>query len=74
MRVKDNIDKLRETVPANVKIVAVSKFHSNDEILEAYSDGQLLFGESRVQELTEKHRHFPKISSGILWAVCNAIK
>lgn len=64
MSVKDNIDKLRETVPANVKIVAVSKFHSNNEILEAYHDGQLLFGESRVQEITEKQ---PALPSDIEW-------
>ncbi|MGI6048609.1 MAG: YggS family pyridoxal phosphate-dependent enzyme [Petrimonas sp.] len=64
MSVKANIDKLRESVPANVKIVAVSKFHSNDEILEVYNDGQLLFGESRVQELIVKQ---PTLPADIKW-------
>ncbi|MDO5665102.1 MAG: YggS family pyridoxal phosphate-dependent enzyme [Bacteroidia bacterium] len=64
MSVRANIDKLRETVPADVKIVAVSKFHSNDEILEAYNDGQRLFGESRVQELTVKQ---PMLPDDIEW-------
>ncbi len=60
MSVRSNIDKLREHVPENVKIVAVSKFHTTDEIKEAYDDGQLLFGESRVQELEEKYPLLPK--------------
>ncbi len=59
MSVKANIDTLRESVPLEVKIVAVSKFHSNNEILEAYNDGQLLFGESRVQELAAKQSALP---------------
>lgn len=60
MSVKDNIDRLREEVPAEVKIVAVSKFHPIDEIMEAYDDGQTLFGESRVQELQDKHPELPQ--------------
>ena len=64
MSVKANIDTLRESVPLEVKIVAVSKFHSNNEILEAYNDGQLLFGESRVQELAAKQ---PALPADIEW-------
>lgn len=64
MSVKGNIDKLRESVPADVKIVAVSKFHSNDEILEAYNDSQRIFGESRVQELNAKQ---PMLPGDIEW-------
>ena len=64
MSVKANIDTLRESVPPEVKIVAVSKFHSNNEILEAYNDGQLLFGESRVQELAAKQ---PALPADIEW-------
>lgn len=64
MSVKSNIDRLRETVPNEVKLVAVSKFHTVDEIKEAYNDGQLQFGESRVQELTEKQ---PLLPDDIEW-------
>ncbi len=60
MSVRANIDKLRECVPEDVKIVAVSKFHTTDEILEAYNDSQRLFGESRVQELEEKQPQLPQ--------------
>ncbi|MDD3787174.1 MAG: YggS family pyridoxal phosphate-dependent enzyme [Petrimonas sp.] len=59
MSIKAKIDKLRETVPAEVKIVAVSKFHPADMIREAYDDGQRIFGESRVQELVEKYEMLP---------------
>lgn len=60
MSVKANIDALRETVPDDVKIVAVSKFHAADVVMEAYGGGQRVFGESRVQELTAKYDELPK--------------
>ena len=37
-----------------VKLVAVSKYHTIDEVKEAYNDGQRVFGENRVQELLPK--------------------
>lgn len=57
MGIKSNIEGLRETIPDEVKIVAVSKFHSVDEIAEAYDAGQRIFGESRVQELIQKYQY-----------------
>lgn len=60
MSVRLNIEKLKEVVPSEVGIVAVSKFHSVNEILEAYDTGQRIFGESRVQELVQKHEELPK--------------
>jgi pyridoxal phosphate enzyme (YggS family) len=60
MSIKSNIKKLTESVPSEVKVVAVSKFHSSDEIMEAYDAGQRIFGESRVQELVQKNEELPK--------------
>lgn len=60
MSVRLNIDKLKGVVPSEVGIVAVSKFHSVNEILEAYDSGQRIFGESRVQELVQKYEELPK--------------
>lgn len=60
MSIKLKIENLKEIVPSDVKIVAVSKFHSNSEIMEAYDAGQRMFGESRVQELVQKHQGLPK--------------
>ncbi len=43
-----------EKLPSGVKLVAVSKYHPLDDILEAYAAGQRVFGENRPQELLEK--------------------
>ncbi len=58
--IKENLDKLRKSIPKEVKIVAVSKFHPAETIQEAYNHGQRIFGESRAQELKEKYEQLPK--------------
>ena len=55
-----NIIALREEIPANVRIVAVSKLKSADDILKAYNAGQKIFGENRVQELFKKYNSLPR--------------
>ena len=60
MSIRSNIKKLLDSVPSEVKVVAVSKFHSTDEIMEAYEAGQRIFGESRVQELVQKNKELPE--------------
>lgn len=59
MSVRENIELLRRSVPENVKIVAVSKFHPVEQIREAYDAGQRIFGENRVQELVAKQAVLP---------------
>lgn len=59
MGVANNIRKYRELIPSDVEIVAVSKFHPSDMILQAYEAGQRNFGESRVQEFLEKVKVLP---------------
>lgn len=41
--------------PSTVQLMAVSKTHTYEEILELFGCGQLLFGENRVQEVVEKY-------------------
>jgi pyridoxal phosphate enzyme (YggS family) len=60
MSIKSNINILKESIPSEVKVVAVSKFHSSEEIMEAYEAGQRIFGENRVQELVQKSEDLPK--------------
>lgn len=48
-----------ETIPDNVKLVAVSKFHPIKSISAAYAAGQRVFGESREQELLLKKNALP---------------
>lgn len=60
MSVADKIREFHKLVPADVEIVAVSKFHPASLIMEAYGAGQRNFGESRVQEFVEKEKELPK--------------
>lgn len=52
--VKDNLKKVLESLPEGVKLVAVSKYHPAEYIMEAYEEGQRIFGESHEQELRQK--------------------
>ena len=54
-----NIKEIRKTIPEGVRLVAVSKFHPAEAIMEAYGAGQRIFGESRAQELVAKHKVLP---------------
>ena len=56
----DNIARVRETVPAGVTLVCVSKFHPVPMLEQAYAAGERDFGESRVQEMVDKHRQLPE--------------
>lgn len=66
--IKDNILKIKETVqnaaikagrnPESVALMAVSKFHPAEAVIEALEANQFLFGENRVQEACGK---FPSI-------------
>lgn len=58
--VAGRIAALRASLPEGVELVAVSKFHPADAILEAYNAGQRIFGESRAQELSDKAAALPK--------------
>jgi PLP dependent protein len=60
MSISENLISIKENLPKSTRLVAVSKFHTNDSIIEAYNAGQRIFGESRVQELIEKYRTLPK--------------
>ena len=60
MSVSENIKAIKATLPNNVKLVAVSKTHPQEMILEAYQIGQRIFGENKVQELTDKYQALPK--------------
>ena len=59
MCIEDNISKITESLPSEVKLVAVSKFHPVGTIEKAFDAGQRLFGESRVQELIVKQPDLP---------------
>ena len=60
MSIQTNLKEILATLPPHVQLVAVSKFHPNEALLEAYNAGQRIFGESKVQEMTQKHDSLPK--------------
>ena len=60
MSIADNLKKVLAELPQGVRLVAVSKFHPNEAIEEAYQAGQRIFGESKVQEMTAKYESLPK--------------
>lgn len=57
--ISEQIKSIKASLPEGVRLIAVSKFHPNEAILEAYEAGQRLFGENHVQELTAKHESLP---------------
>jgi len=59
MSIKNNLLEIIGELPSTVKLVAVSKFISNEAIMEAYNAGQRDFAESRPQELSRKTTELP---------------
>ena len=58
--IENNLTEILSTIPQNVKLIAVSKFHPIDTILNAFQTGQKIFGENKVQELVSKQAFLPK--------------
>lgn len=60
MRVKENLEAVKKKLPAGCTLVAVTKTHSPETIIEAYNAGHRIFGENKVQELLPKYEQLPK--------------
>ncbi len=60
MNITANLQQIKASIPKYVTLVAVSKTKPNAAILEAYQTGHRIFGENKVQELTEKYESLPK--------------
>ena len=58
--ISSNLKGIIDRLPQGVRLVAVSKFHPAEAVLEAYEAGQRLFGESRPQEFEAKALALPK--------------
>lgn len=64
MSIKENLLSIKNSLPENVTLVAVSKTKPISDILEAYDAGQRHFGENKIQEMAEKKEKLP---TDILW-------
>ena len=60
MSLKENYEAVVKQLPEGVELVAVSKTHPVEQIKDVYDLGQKVFGENKVQELTEKAPLLPK--------------
>ena len=57
--IKENLGKIKASIPENVILVAVSKTKPVSDIQEAYDAGQRVFGENYPQEMRDKHEVLP---------------
>lgn len=60
MSVAENINKIKAQLPATVTLVAVSKTKPVTDLMQAYNAGQRVFGENKIQEMTDKWSQMPK--------------
>lgn len=60
MSIQENYYHIKRQLPEHVELVAVSKTHPVSAIEEVYNLGQRVFGENKVQEVTEKYPLLPK--------------
>lgn len=60
MSIQSNLEKIQQTLPPQVRLIAVSKTKPVELILELYNSGQREFGENKVQEILDKQAVLPK--------------
>jgi PLP dependent protein len=60
MDIGKNISEIKESLPASVKLVAVTKTKPPEIIMDAYRAGHTIFGENKAQELMQKYGELPK--------------
>ncbi len=58
--IQNKLEQIKKNINKSVTLVAVSKTKPVDDILKLYKDGQLDFGENKVQELLIKQEKLPK--------------
>ena len=60
MSITKNLTQIKSQLPSQVTLVAVSKTKPVADLMEAYTAGQRIFGENKIQEMTEKWEQMPK--------------
>ena len=58
--IRENLLKIKESIPENVTLVAVSKTKPVEDLQAAYDAGQRIFGENKIQEMVDKFDVLPK--------------
>lgn len=60
MAISSNLEEIKKSLPAQVTLVAVSKTKPIADLNEAYQAGQRIFGENKIQEMSQKWEELPK--------------
>lgn len=60
MSIREKIVEIKKQIPEGVTLVAVSKTKPIEDIMQAYDEGQRVFGENKAQEMKEKQALLPK--------------
>ncbi len=60
MSIKERLNSIKQKLPEQVQLVAVSKTKPIEDIKTAYETGQRIFGENKIQEMTQKWEVLPK--------------
>jgi len=60
MSIQSNLDTIKSALPEHVTLVAVSKTKPVSDLMQAYEAGQRIFGENKIQEMTDKWEEMPK--------------
>lgn len=60
MSIQSNLNTIKESLPEHVTLVAVSKTKPVSDLTQAYEAGQRIFGENKIQEMTDKWEEMPK--------------
>jgi PLP dependent protein len=60
MSIAENLQRIKNQIPSNCKLIAVTKTHPVEVLQEAYNAGHKVFGENKVQEMVDKFEKLPK--------------
>jgi pyridoxal phosphate enzyme (YggS family) len=60
MPIQESLEKIKQQLPRSVTLVAVSKTKPIADLMQAYEAGQRVFGENKIQEMTQKWQSMPK--------------
>ena len=60
MSIAQNLTEIKSQLPPHVTLIAVSKTKPVADLMEAYNAGQRIFGENKIQEMTDKWEQMPK--------------
>ena len=60
MSIQSNLNSIKASLPEHVTLVAVSKTKPVSDLMQAYEAGQRIFGENKIQEMTDKWEEMPK--------------